>query len=526
MTIKRFLALVFVGTFVSCSAPISVERIEPAVPVALASAPVPEDIGLLLDRIAVSEKKLKKSNPATYQNYNFLVARLVDAVEASGLEPWKQAVAVRGSKRVYSFSAEEPDNLRDISQKLVSTDSLKFSGDYDVPKHPVVRGVGAPVIVSVASASAAVRESPFIPPYRVATAIVDVKGNKAVLRFHDPFQDEKVSLEGTSRVLTADFDSAVAYSLSETRIDKLGLVRMLNPSRYADTAKLTFVQPYDPDRIPILMVHGLQSTPVTWMPMYLSLMNDPDIRQKYQFWVFSYPSGYPFPYSASLLRHEMDKIAAVHPDHKKIVMMGHSMGTLLSRLMISDAGDNMWRAFFGKSPKQTKIDRKSRRLLEDSFIFDSRSDISRAIFFSGPHRGSDLATSWLGRLGSRLVRVPSFLADAKNALVNVVTVDTAALQLDRAPNSIDTLAPNNRIVQLTSKLPLRPDVPIHSIMGDRGKGDTPDSSDGIVSYWSSHLKNQASEKIVPSGHGSHQHPEGMAEARRILRLHAGLPLAK
>lgn len=81
-------------------------------------------------------------------------------------------------------------------------------------------------------------------------------------------------------------------------------------------------------------------------------------------------------------------------------------------------------------------------------------------------------------------------------------------------------------MQLTSKLPLRPDVPIHSIMGDRGKGDTPDSSDGIVSYWSSHLKNQASEKIVPSGHGSHQHPEGMAEARRILRLHAGLPLAK
>jgi pimeloyl-ACP methyl ester carboxylesterase len=257
--------------------------------------------------------------------------------------------------------------------------------------------------------------------------------------------------------------------------------------------------------------------------MYLELVNDPEIRKKYQFWTFSYPSGYPFPYSATLLRKEMDRVARVHSNHQKIVIVGHSMGTLLSRLMISDAGDKMWIAFFGKTPEKTLIDRKSRRLLEDSLIFDSRDDISRAIFYSGPHRGSELATGWIGRLGSRLIRAPALLADTRNAIVNIVTVDTAALQLDRAPNSIDTLAPNNRIVLETSKLPRRSDIPVHSIMGDRGDDDTPDSSDGIVPYWSSHLENQASEKIVPSGHGSHQHPEGISEARRILRLHAGLP---
>jgi hypothetical protein len=37
----------------------------------------------------------------------------------------------------------------------------------------------------------------------------------------------------------------------------------------------------------------------------------------------------------------------------------------------------------------------------------------------------------------------------------------------------------------------------HSIIGDRGKGDTPNSSDGVVPYWSSHLATAKSEKIVP-----------------------------
>jgi hypothetical protein len=117
---------------------------------------------------------------------------------------------------------------------------------------------------------------------------------------------------------------------------------------------------------------------------------------------------------------------------------------------------------------------------------------------------------------SRLVRMPTFIADTRNAVASVLTVDTASLQLDRAPNSIDTLSPNNRFVREVNKLPIAPGITYHSIMGDRGKGDTPDSSDGVVPYWSSHLDGAASEKIVPSGHSAHENPEGIEEVRRIL----------
>jgi hypothetical protein len=99
------------------------------------------------------------------------------------------------------------------------------------------------------------------------------------------------------------------------------------------------------------------------------------------------------------------------------------------------------------------------------------------------------------------------------------TIDPAAEHLTRAPNSIDTLAPDNYFVIEINKIPIKDGVTYHTIAGDRGKGDSPNSSDGVVPYWSSHLKGAASEKIVASGHGSHQHPDGMAEAARILRLH-------
>jgi hypothetical protein len=94
------------------------------------------------------------------------------------------------------------------------------------------------------------------------------------------------------------------------------------------------------------------------------------------------------------------------------------------------------------------------------------------------------------------------------------------LKLKRIPNSVDTLAPNNRFVKAINTIPITPGIPYHTIMGDRGKGDAPNSSDGIVPYWSSHMDGAKSELIVPSGHGAHQNPQAIKEVRRILVLNA------
>lgn len=170
-------------------------------------------------------------------------------------------------------------------------------------------------------------------------------------------------------------------------------------------------------------------------------------------------------------------------------------------------------------PEQVDIRPQSRRLMEELAIFRHQPNISRAIFCSAPHRGSELARNWIGRLGSRLIRVPSLIADLRDATFSVLTMDATAMPLDRAPNSIDTLSPDNRFVQASKDLPIPRTIPYHSIIGDRGKGNTPDSSDGVVAYWSSHMPGAVSEKIVPSNHSSHQHPEAIEEVNRILKQH-------
>ena len=59
-------------------------------------------------------------------------------------------------------------------------------------------------------------------------------------------------------------------------------------------------------------------------------------------------------------------------------------------------------------------------------------------------------------------------------------------------------------------------------MGDLGKGDAPNSSDGVVPYWSSHMDGAKSELIVSSGHAAHQNPKAIEEVHRILTLNVGL----
>ena len=130
-----------------------------------------------------------------------------------------------------------------------------------------------------------------------------------------------------------------------------------------------------------------------------------------------------------------------------------------------------------------------------------------------------MASNFIGRIGTSLVRMPFLLAAVPFQTINVVmTADPAAMQLRRMPNSIDTLAPNNRFVLEINKFPIARGIPYHSIIGDRGRGDTPNSSDGVVAYWSSHLDGAQSELIVPSNHSSPRNPQAIAEVERILKL--------
>jgi pimeloyl-ACP methyl ester carboxylesterase len=454
--------------------------------------------------------------------YNFAVARSIGVIQEAHLNPWDQALSVPTPEGVYSLtSVRHPKTDRDPAEyEIIPSDSLVIGGTY-LERRVRIEGIGAPVVAIGREENKDFRKTFGARRlYGNATAIIRFADHHAELDFALPFLTERVSLGGHNQKLAADFTAPVAVALTRERPEKLGFARMVRPEKYADTARLTRLQVYDPNKIPVIFVHGLQDTPASWTPMINALYEDPEIRRRYQFWVYSYPSGYAYPYSAALFRKELDGVNKAFPGHKPIVLIGHSMGGIISRLMITDAGDKLWLSYFGKVPAETNISGEARQLLEESLIFNHRPEVSRVIFICAPHRGAPMGANIIGKIGISLVRMPLLVAAVPFRAVNAAMVhDPSAQTLNRMPTSIDTLSPNNRFVKEINKLPTTPGIPFHTIEGDRGRGDAPNSSDGVVPYWSSHFGGEKSELIVPSNHSAPLNPQAIAEVRRILHLH-------
>jgi len=475
---------------------------------------------LVAAKIAYGVLEKRPEDDSARNIYNFAVARVVQDVDRTDLEPWRHAVTVVTDEGRYTLVSPKPvDEDHDPSRyDLFPTDTLKIGGKF-FKTYSTVSGLGAPIAVIGRTESPHYRQQYKLHRiYAPITTIVRFSGRKASLEFVDPLNAERITLNRQTFSLAADFDAPTALLIARERPERLGLSRVMNPGAYADTAMLTRLQQFDPARTPVIFVHGLQETGASWAPMIDSLRHDPAIRKHYQFWYFSYPSGYPLPYAAALFRQDMNGIERAFPNHKRIVLIGHSMGGMICRLMITDAGEKIWRDFFATPPAETPLASDTRKALEEALVFNHRPDVQRVVFISTPHRGSELATGWIGRIGAALVRTPqrftSIYAETKPLLI----ADPAARPLNRMPNSVDTLEPNDRFVEAVNKLPITPGIPYHSIIGDRGRGDTPNSSDGVVPYWSSHLNGARSELVVNSDHGAQYNPQTIREVERILKL--------
>jgi pimeloyl-ACP methyl ester carboxylesterase len=449
--------------------------------------------------------------------YNFSVARVVENVQRAKIQPWQHKIDTDSGE--FSLTSPKPIDVEHDPSRydLFPTDSLTIGGQF-FKTRASVNGVGASLVAIARSENRQFREQYKLRRiYAPATAIVEFSERRARLEFVDPLNVQQVTLGARTFPLAIDLSTSTAMLIARERPEQLGLARMLNPQKFAATAGLTQLQPYDPARTPVVFVHGLQETPASWAPMVNSLRDDPSIRKYYQFWFYSYPSGYPYPYSAALFRRDLDGIKRSFPHHKRVVLVGHSMGGMICRLMITDSGDKIWRDHFYTAPAQTPLSGETRKLLEESLLFNHRRDVQRVIFIATPHRGSRFAAGWIGRIGSSLVRTPRSFVSIYASTKPLLTADPAAGTLKRMPNSIDTLEPNDRFVQAINRLPITPNIPYHSIIGDRGRGDTPSSSDGIVPYWSSHVDGAESELVVHSGHGAQYDPEAIREVERILK---------
>ncbi len=301
------------------------------------------------------------------RDYNFALARVFSVLRDAPLDPWTHKLNVPapdGSKyfvvhRPFANRLWKPQDF-----ELVPADELSVTGKFVLPR--VTRaGLGAPLVV-IRKSQAPTLSEPFLPPriFFGVTAIAHFSGRRCEIEFLNPLARETASVDGKTLPAAADFTAPLAVGLSRDRLDKIAMPAMLDPEKFASRTRLVLTQPYDPNKIPVLLVHGLQATPVTWAPMVNTLSADPLLRRHYQVWVFTYPTGYPVPYSALLLRRQLEEIGKTYPGHRRIILVGHSMGGLLCRLMVSDSGsDKLWRHFFANRPREPRFHPKARLCL-------------------------------------------------------------------------------------------------------------------------------------------------------------------
>ena len=362
----------------------------------------------------------------------------------------------------------------------------------------------------------------FLPPRGLAvtvTAVVDISGQRAkgggvrdaTLTLYEPSKRQSIQLAGAKRPLDADFTAPIAYYRNPLL---LGLAGMIMPGKYHERTGLYLLEPYDPDQIPVVFIHGLMSAPQMWAPTIKAINADPELRGRFQFWVFGYPTGNPILASALRLRENLARIYELYPKMKNVILVGHSMGGLVARMQAVDTGRTLWNGVFQDDADRLYATVPPDSLARKALIFDANRHIKRIVFICVPHRGSYLATNWIGSLGVGLVRLPgNLLSGAEGSILSTLRV---TMGLRHVPTGINGLSPRSPVLKTLDTLPIN--APYNSIIGDRGRGDSPNSSDGVVPYWSSHLEGAQSELIVPGPHGSYALPQTVAELKRILRL--------
>jgi len=486
-------------------------------------------IGHYLDAAAAAGSVLEKhpDNTQARLDYNFAVARIFGIIDTGGLEPWKAPLLCPGASQAWNFSLKrDPQPTRNPSNfKIQPADIYQFKGSLIVQR-TIKDGLGAPLVVMSKDINPE-KLDPFAQGKHVyygMTGLVKFSGSRCVAQFVDPLAVEVVPFEGHTYPLAADFTAPLALALADLKPRQKELAGLFMPEELEANIRLARLQPYDPNKIPVLCIHGLGDSQATWAPLIQTLRGDPLIRKNYQFWFFSYPTGYPYPLTAAVLRRRMDAIGAYYPNHKKIVVIGHSMGGMISRTLVTDSGMTLWNTLYDKPAAQLPVAAETRKVMSESLIFKHRTDVSRVIFMSPSHRGADLATNFWGRLGSKIIGNPKDAIPDETKVLALAKPNSTGEQLTRMPNSIDMLDPKNRFVTTLAEIPLTRGIPYHTILGDRGKGghlshEAPVSTDGIVPYWSSHLDGAQSELIIPSHHWTNQHPLGIAEVDRILHQH-------
>jgi pimeloyl-ACP methyl ester carboxylesterase len=396
-------------------------------------------------------------------------------------------------------------------------------------------GLGAP-LAAIADAGPPVRQGLEIAPrLRVPTNALLLFNDPrrqvaqpvihARLEIHTIFDARDTRIDGETIPLEYNQTAARSLSMAEATPWSSEITGFLNGNLFKNApTHLIALQPHERGHMPVILIHGTASSPFRWSDMVNDLLEDPAIRDHFEFWLFSYATGNPIPYSALLLRRSIQDAVAqlggvkADPALGRITLIGHSQGGLLAKMLVIDPGDRLWSGISHAPLDSVKMSQASRALVREMLFPTALPEVQRVIFIATPHRGSFVAAFSLARLAARLVTIPLSIT---TATADILSGNSSNLFLDPRHarfGSVYGMSPNSPFIQSLARIPVVPWVHVHSIIPVRSaSGPVEQGNDGVVTYRSAHLANAESELIVRgSGHSTQSNPATIAEVRRVL----------
>ena len=306
------------------------------------------------------------------------------------------------------------------------------------------------------------------------------------IHLYNPYRSESATILGDDYPLAANFSAGYGLWLAENQLDGVGYLNLITRQKQASLPKLFMLEPYDPDKRVIIMVHGLASSPATWVNLTNDIFNDDKLRDNYQVWQIFYPTNLPILENRYQIQELINSTyQQTDPEgqnraSKNSVIISHSMGGIISRMMLSD--DNLANNLDALEDKDLLENSSKRRVddmlkkafanddLRNRFELQTLPQVDTAIFLSSPFQGTDYADRWFTRALRRIVYLPV-------GLVKTVTdnVATLATQGDLAQNPLGALYLQNgasqlsdksSFIQLTKDISINDRITYHSIIAN------------------------------------------------------------
>ncbi len=428
-------------------------------------------------------------------------------------------------------------------------DELKFVSDFEVKElknHFRQYGLGVPMIAVYRPGDPPSAADQLYPPgmtfpvtafMRVIDSSQDVRDprrirHRCVLELYDPMLVSEIVVGNETVPLETDLTTPLAYALDNPAFRQANIPsRGLRDGESSNTVSgLYMLEPFDPHKIPVVMVHGFWSSLVTWMEMFNDLRASPELRDHYQFWFYLYPTGQPFWYSAAHLRQELAHARqTLDPGRQaealdKMVLVGHSMGGLLATMQTIDSSDSLWALVSDKSLDQLQCTPNVRNNLEATFFFAADPSVQRVITIATPLRGSEYSngpTQWLGR---KLINLPAQIVSSRQDLLRHNPGYFGEQSLLHATTAVESMDANSPVWDFLRDADHAPSVRFHNIIGNledcKVLGAVAGKSDGVVSTESARCPYAVSEIVVRADHVAiHREPATILEVRRVLQEH-------